>query len=270
MSNSLRKKFSMGLATAVLTLSLGAGAVSAESGLNGIGTSDTEQVQQGQTSTNTQSNTQSNTQQNTGSNADAVGEMFGNVGVDEKSAKEANQYMSPLADTANFVFSLILTFAFIAMFIITALDLLYIGVPPLRSLLYSGGSSSGGGGGFGGGGFGGGGFGGGGGGQSSGSKKQYISDEAVAALGSSSGSSGGGGFGGGGFGGGGFGGGGGGSQESSKKSVIISYFKKRVVFLVAFGIVAVLLSSTLFTDIGVSIANWVFNRLTGINSSIPD
>lgn len=268
MSNSLKKRFSVGLATAVLAVTLGSGVVSAEAGLNGIGGTNTEQVQKKQQAT---TNSQANTQQSQGSNADAVGDMFNGIGVDAESAKEANEYVAPLAKTANFIFSLILGLTFMAMFVITALDLLYIGVPPIRSLLYSGEQSSGGGGGFGGGGFGGGQ-------QQSGSKKQFISDEAVAVLGSSGGSSsgggggfggGGGGFGGGGFGGGGFGGGGA-QQETSKKSVLISYFKKRVVFLVAFGVVAILLSSTLFTDIGISIGNWVFNRLIGINDSIPE
>lgn len=243
----------------LLTVSLFTGystVAQANTGLNGIGTPNTEQTE---TTTN-ESVTQS---ENTG-NADAVGSMFQGVGIDEEASAKANSYIYPIAQFANLVMALILSVTFIAMMVITVLDLLYIAVPPVRSMLYAGSSGgSSGGMGFGGSGFGGGGQ------QSSSSGKQWISDEAKAVVGDLEGSSGGnsGGFGGGmGFGGSGFGGGG--SQpEKSKKSVITSYAKKRVVFLVVFGVVALLLTSTIFTDIGVNVGAWLMDKLLSFNSS---
>lgn len=212
------------------------------------------------------------------STADALKAANEALGVTPQAMETANNVMSPIAYWANIGFAILLTFAFIAMFFVTGIDLVYIAFPPIRPLLLPEQPQGGGMGGMGMGGFGGG-MGGGAPQQSSSKLGQWISDEAKAAVQSSQpqqsggmgGGFGGGGFGGGGFGGGGFGGGmGGGSEPAKAKSVIVSYFKKRVIFLVLFGVCALLLSTTLFTDIGINIGTWLMNRLLGISDSIPE
>lgn len=202
-----------------------------------------------------------------GSSAEAVKSLFDEVGVDEHSSQEAKRITQPLVYYANLGFAILLSFALIVMFFITGLDIVYIAVPPLRRFLLSeqpqqsGGFNSGFGAGFGGMSQ-----------PSSSSSKlgQLISDEAKAAVAESQPQQSGGfgaGFGGG-FGGG-FGAGFAG-EPAKPKSLIISYMKKRIVFFITFGICAVLLSTTLFTDIGISLGTWIMNRLIGINNSIPE
>lgn len=294
--------------TLALPLFMGAG-VAGATGLNGIGGA-TQTPTATPTTTPTQV-TQQNTQpvqatqpeanqqqpvatapQSNGSGAEAIGNMIKGIGVDDEAGQKANEYLRPMAKTANFIAALIIGGTAIALLVITAADLAFIGIPLIRPLLYRqdegaaggmGGGMGGMGGGFGGrGGYGGmGGFGGGmGGGQQAagGSKWQIISDEAVAAVstltagaGASGGMGGmGGGFGGGGFGGGGFGGGfggGGGQQEPPKmKSVILSYMKKRMFFLILFGVCAVLFSTMIFTDLGINLGGWILGKLTGFSS----
>ena len=214
-----------------------------------------------------------------GTTAEALQAANEALGVTPEAMDTASSIMSPVAYWANIAFAVLLTFAFIAMFFITGIDLVYIAFPPIRGFLLPE-QPQGGGMGMGMGGFGGGMGGMGGQPQQSSSKLgQWISDEAKAAVQSSQpqgGGMGGGGFGGGfgggmggGFGGG-FGGGMGGSEPAKPKSVIMSYFKKRVVFLVLFGVCALLLSTTLFTDIGINIGTWIMNRLLGISDSIPE
>lgn len=268
-----------------MILSLFFGSLSnAASSLNGIGTEQVtesvntviQQQEVPQAVTEVQQNVPTGTTD--GSGAEAVGSLFENVGVDSEAAQKANVYMHPIAEMINFVVAIILAAAFIGMALITALDLLYIAVPPVRSLLHPSGGQAASGGGMGGGmggGFGGGGMGGG---QQSKPQRSFISDEAVAAVQPSGGGSsggmgggfGGGGFGGGGFGGGGFGGGGSQAEPKTGKSIIISYLKNRTIFLVLFGVCAVLLSTTIFTDIGIEIGNWALNRLLGVEASIPE
>lgn len=249
--------------------------VSANTDLNGIGTQQPNQEVQPQTTPTTEA-----VPTEGGTAAEAVGSLFDNVGVDAEATEKANTFMAPVVYWANIGFAVLLAFAFVGMFFITGLDLVYIAIPPVRRFLMpeqqqqGGGMSMGGmGGGFGGG-FGGGmggmGMGGGQPQQSSG-MGQFISDEAKAAVSESQPQQqGGGGMSMGGFGGG-FGGGMGGQQEQPKaKSIIVSYFKKRVIFLVLFGVCALLLSTTLFTDIGINLGTWVMNRLLGLNESIPE
>lgn len=269
------------LATTVLSLTLFTGVSSAEGGLNGIGESQAVEQQpatQAQTQTQVQTQTETTTTQpagevNQSTGAESVGSLIGDIGVDAEAAKKANMYMHPIAKMANFLFALILSIAFIGMTLITALDLLYIAVPPVRNMLNPGGGESSGGMGGMGGGFGGGmggGFGGGmGGGAPAKSKlSRWISDEAVSAAASLNGGGQQGGMMGGGMMGGGFGGGQ--QEKSSGKSVILDYLKKRAFFLIMFAICAVLLSTTIFTDLGIEFGNWILNRLTGLTGNIPD
>jgi hypothetical protein len=283
------KKAVVGVLTVIFSLTLVTGAY-AEGGLNGIGgqepsTSQTQTTPQTQpvpqtapqTTQQTATAPPSTTSPTGESNSSVVGGLFNGIGVDGEASQKANAYMAPFAKMSNLLFALILLIASLGLFLITALDLLYISVPPLRNLLYQGGQSQGapsggmgmgmgGMGGFGGGGFGGGGFGGGG--MMGGQQQQqpsfvsrFISDEAVAAVEGLQGSS---------QPQGGMMGMMGGQQQQPKmKSVILSYLKKRVFFLLAFGVCAVLLSTTIFTDLGVKLGGWMLTRLLGLKDNFP-
>lgn len=194
---------------------------------------------------------------NRSDNADAVAGLF-QGGIDDESSAEAQRIASPWTKVIRVIISVILLLLTAALFLITVLDLVYIGVPFVRKWLGGGeDSSSSGGGGFSGGGFGGNGFGGGGlnysntPSQGKSGLGRIVSDEAIAAVQDASGSNGGGGF-------------NSTSQPTSKKSTIISYLKKRVVFLVVFGICAVLLFGTTFTDLGLKLGEWIANFVGGL------
>lgn len=190
---------------------------------------------------------------NRSNNADAVAGLF-QGGIDDESSAEAQRIASPWTKVIRVIISVILLLLTAALFLITVLDLVYIGVPFVRKWLGGGedsSSSSGGGNGFGDGGFGNGGF------NYNNTSSQgksgigrIVSDEAIAAVQAASGSNGGG------F--------NSTSQPASKKSTIISYLKKRVVFLVVFGISAVLLFGTTFTDLGLKLGEWIANFVGGL------
>lgn len=178
---------------------------------------------------------------NRSDNADAVAGLF-QGGIDDESSAEAQRIASPWTKVIRVIISVILLLLTAALFLITVLDLVYIGVPFVRKWL--------------------------GGGEDSSSSNRFgygdttsqdksgigriVSDEAIAAVQAASGSNGGGGE----F--------GSTSQKTSKKSTIISYLKKRVVFLVVFGICAVLLFGTTFTDLGLKLGEWIANFVGGL------
>lgn len=66
----------------------------------------------------------------------------------------------------------------------------------------------------------------------------------------------------------GMGGMGGGGQQTSTKSVITQYFKKRVFFLVIFAVATILLTSSVFTDCGINLAELSFKVLDKVNAFI--
>lgn len=257
----------------VMLISLwGSVQASATANLNGIGApQQAQEVQQTQQATTTSGATPG------GTSAQAVGQLFEEVGVNAEASEKASNIMRPVAYWANVIFSILLSFVFIALLVITGLDFLYIAVPISRRYLAPQDAQGGGMGGFGGGmgGFGGGmgGMGMGGGQQSSSGSVlgQLISDEAKAAVAESQPQGGGGGMMGG-MGMGGFGGGMGmgGGEPPKMKNVLMSYAKKRIIFFIMLGICSILLSTTLFTEIGVDIGTWVMNRLVGIQNSIPE
>ncbi len=168
--------------------------------------------------------------------------LFDGVGVDKEAADTASMYMSPIVELVNLTVALILGVASLGMFFITGLDLLYIAVPPLRNLLNPSNSSSIG---------------------------RWISDEALAVVGAQNSSQpqvivapqsdvmGMTGYGAGmmrGI-----------QREPDKpKVMIINYLKKRVYFLFMFGVCVVLLSTTIFTDLGMKLGSWILTRLSGI------
>ena len=59
---------------------------------------------------------------------------------------------------------------------------------------------------------------------------------------------------------------GGGQQQPKTKSVIFSYAKKRAFALVMFAICVVLFTSTLFTDIGLYVGQWIIDTFSGFFS----
>jgi len=236
-----------------------------------------QQVSQPVSSTPTQSGSNSGAGQ---SGAEVIGSLFEGVSVDKEAASKANAYMRPLAKGANVLFAVILGFASVGMFLLTALDLLYIAVPPIRNFLNPAGAGTANGptGGMMGGGYGvmgvmgasanQGGF--------RGTISRWISDEAYYAVsllngGATNAPAFGGGFGGG-YGGG-FGGGFGVMQQQQEPpktgSVIWNYLKNRTFFLVMFGVCSVLFSTLIFTDLGVKFGGWILERLMGLKDSIP-
>lgn len=181
-------------------------------------------------------------------------------GMNAEQMKKASDTLSPLTNLFGYVVGGVLVIIFAGIFVITALDLLYIAIPPVRSMLYSGGNT---------GGMGGmgmnngpgpvGGMQGGGVMNAQGTqKKQWISDEAVACVQLA---------------------GGGqqqigmngmnGGQQVSQKSVINAYFKKRLVFMIILVVCAVVLTSSVLLGTGVNLAKWGIKIITLINSYIP-
>ena len=206
-----------------------------------------------------------------GSEDASVGNFIKNHrGATSEQMNTASQALSPVTNILGYVSGGIVALIMAAIFFITALDLLYIAIPPVRQFLYTPGTDGTGAMTAGRGGYGGyGGYGGMGGmGAQQPAKKpvQLISDEAVqcvALLGGSSTTEGmgamnrmGGGF---------------GSQpqaQMSKGSVIKTYFIKRAFFMVLLVICIIVLSSSVLLGTGVNLANWgiklidAFNKMT--------
>lgn len=177
--------------------------------------------------------------------------------IGDKEMQKANSLASPLVSVIGTIAGFITLVASAAIFAITALDLLYIGVPVTRTYLAP--SGDGGGMGMGMGGMGG---------QQQQQGRQWVSDEALQSVqAAGSGATGGspmGGMGGMGMGGmGSMGGMGnmGGQQQQNTKSVIITYFKKRVFFIVIFAVCTIVLTSSIVTDCGINLGK-LFLKIT--------
>ena len=208
--------------------------------------------------------------------------------MSSENLETAQNLLSPVTNVIGILTGIIVAFASAAIFLITALDLLYISVPPVRPYLYA--SNTDGTGGMTGGRMG---MMGGmqsmpGNGAAGPKRHQWVSDEAVqcaAMLGGSAATAGAGmrgmggagwGMGGPGMGGMGMGGMGmggnmgmGGSPESATRgSVIKVYFKKRLVFMILFAICIVVLTSSVLIGTGANLALWVLKILDAINKLI--
>lgn len=191
--------------------------------------------------------------------------------------KKASQTLSPLTNIFGYITGGILVITFAGVFIITALDLAYIAIPPFRNWLYKGQQTGavgdGGmpmGGGYGRGGYGMGGMGGMSMNQGMAAENrftQWISDEAVqcAAMLQSGGAQpqpmGG------------MMGGMMGQQQPaqnvSMKSVISMYFKKRVWFMIFLAIAAIVLTSSVLLKTGINLGEWVIRMVNMINGNLP-
>jgi hypothetical protein len=197
-------------------------------------------------------------------------------GVNSKQLESATQTMSPITNIIGYITGGIIILTVVGVVAITALDLLYIAVPPTRNFLYKAGTDGTGGftGGYGAGGFGRmGGMSMGAGGAAQGTNKptQWVSDEAVncaAMLGGSAQSSQGGMMPGMGMGYGAMGAMGAQQQQGQMKtkSVIAMYFKKRLFFLILLAICIIVLTSSAIMNCGVNLAEWflkIVNMLNG-------
>lgn len=186
---------------------------------------------------------------------------------------KASQALSPITNIFGYIIGGIMVLVSAGIFVITAIDILYIGLPPFRNLLYKPQNNVQGGGMMPGG-YGAGRYGMAGGQQqaSGGSGIQWISDEArqcamllnsadQPAVGSGMG----------------MGMGMGptqmnsqNAQQMSTKSVIGIYFKKRVFFLIIFAVCSVMLTSSIFIGTGVNIAKWGMQIMNMVNDFIAN
>lgn len=194
-------------------------------------------------------------------------------GVNSKQLESATQTMSPITNIIGYITGGIIILTVVGVVAITALDLLYIAVPPTRNFLYKAGTDGTGGftGGFGAGGYGRMGdmaMGAGGAAQGSNKPTQWVSDEAVACaamLGGSAQSAQGGMMPGMGMG---YGAMGAQQQQGQMKtkSVIAMYFKKRLFFLILLAVCIIVLTSSAIMNCGVNLAEWflkIVNMLNG-------
>lgn len=186
--------------------------------------------------------------------------MKHNEVVSEEQMQQARSIASPITNIIGTAVGVGTALVSAGIFLITILDILYIALPPIRSYLAPASSSGGGMSGFGGG------FGSMGGTQQS-SGRQWVSDEALSAI-SSAGSQSGSSMGMGGFGGG-FGGSMGGTQQKPKNA-FSQYFKSRAITLIFFTICLITLTSSIFTDCGLNLAELLFKVMIDINNFIAN
>jgi hypothetical protein len=199
-------------------------------------------------------------------------------GVNSKQLESASQTMSPITNIIGYITGGIIILTVVGVVAITALDLLYIAVPPTRNFLYKAGTDGTGGftGGFGAGGYGRmGGMSMGAGGAAQGSNKptQWVSDEAVACaamLGGSAQTAQGGMMPGMGMGYGAMGAMGAQQQQGQMKtkSVIAMYFKKRLFFLILLAVCIIVLTSSAIMNCGVNLAEWFIKIVNMFNDKM--
>ena len=230
--------------------------------------------QNNQNNNNGNSNNEANTPSGNTNNRDdsnsISGQLKGYKAVNSEDMKHARESSGWLTSILGVVISFLVILVFAFTGVITACDLVYMYIPPLRKFLYSPGTD---------------GTGamtgmGGGGGSTSIFGVQWVSDEAVSVSALLGGSAqahghGGGGMMGGGFGGGyggGFGGGFGAQpndvQQKGGKSAIRVYLGKRVVALTLLGVASVLLFTSAFTDFGINVGGMLLNLLAAVQDKL--
>lgn len=193
--------------------------------------------------------------------------MRGYNAVDQESMEKANQLASPLADIIGVLTGFIIAITTALIFLVTALDILYISVPFVRKFLnpeVAQGGMQGGMGMRGGMGMGMQGNQGGGG-------HRWVSDEAVQALqaagvadGGQAGAMGGmNGYGG-------MGAMGAQQQQPGGKSPVMSYLKKRAFFLIVFAITSTILMSSLLLDCGLNLADLLYKIISLFTDGISN
>lgn len=185
--------------------------------------------------------------------AGALGDALQNYNpISDDNMNQAKALANPITNIIGNIIGAIVLLTASGIFLITALDLAYIAMPFTRPLLTS--------------------------------KHQLVSDEALAAVSGAGGGQQAGGMGSpmggmgspmGGMGspmGSPMGGGmGAGQQKQSTKSVITTYFKKRVVFMVIFAVATVILTSSILTGVGINLAallTEIIEKLNGIINGV--
>lgn len=218
----------------------------------------------------------SGVEQSTVDRDNGIANMFKNYRpFTEGQLQEASAKMSPIASAAGVLISILLWVALIGIFVMTALDMVYMALPPIRGLLYKN-TNQGQGGMMGG--YGRMGMGGMGGSQPIKKGHQWVSDEAVQAsimLDQARGMSTGGSGGGMGYGGMGYGAMGAHNQQMdasdlTSKGVLVTYLKSRAVFLIMFGICAIVLTCSALLGLGVNAGMLIVRLIDAIASGIPN
>ena len=203
--------------------------------------------------------------------------LKGYTPVTKGNMNKASSLASPIVNFIGMLIGLVCVITTAGVGLITALDLLYIAIPPVRGFLYEGAQQGGMAGGMPGGmgmgnmrgGMGMGGMGMGGMQPQGGMHKiRWVSDEVVATVAMCQPQGQGGGMG---MGMGMMAGGmgmQGAQQNMSTKSTISVYLKKRIFFLVLFAVASIVLLSTVFTDCGINVAALVMKIMAKVNGSI--
>lgn len=218
-------------------------------------------------------NTQQSSGSNTGDNAfDSISDyMRGHDAVSKKDMESASKIASPIVALIGKATGVIILLVDALIFLVTALDLLYIAVPFTRKYLNPANLQQGGGmmPGMGMGAGMGMSMGGGAQGAVDPNAHKWVSDEAVAAImmpqpqqqggmGMSMGGSGG------------YGGMQQPQQQQSTKSTITTYFKKRIIFIVVFAIATTILMSSILVDCGLNLAQLMYKILGVFNDGISN
>lgn len=173
----------------------------------------------------------------------AVGDIIRNHrGMTAEQMATASNALSPFTNFCGTVVGGAVAIIYAGVFVITAADLLYISLPPLRPLLLKNQQGEGGG-------------------------LQLISDEALSIVangGNGGGSSSGGDMMGGGF----------GAQPQSSGSgkggsKLVAYFKARFLFMIFLVITTMVLTSSVIMGTGVNLAEWGLKLLQSFNDFIP-
>lgn len=178
-------------------------------------------------------------------NADdaAVGDIIRNHrGMTAEQMATASNALSPFTNFCGTVVGGAVALIYAGVFVITAADLLYISLPPLRPLLLKNQ-------------------------QGEGSKLQLISDEALTIV--ANGGNGGGSSSGGDMMGGGFGAQPQSSGSGKSSSKIVAYFKARFLFMIFLVITTMVLTSSVIMGTGVNLAEWGLKLLQSFNDFIP-
>lgn len=205
----------------------------------------------------TTNSNQNYSSKNNNSEDNAVSDYLkGRTPVTQENMKSANQLAGPIASAIGTATGFILIIVSSLIFFITALDLLYIGVPPLRNILNPVGAAPQGGALIGG--------------MEASPQPQtqarkWVSDEAIAAVAlanpQASSSP---------IGGSPFVGAGAPAPSQSTKSVVFTYLKKRMFFIIVFTVCSIVLMSSVLTDCGINLSKLLLKVLMRLNGSMAN
>lgn len=203
--------------------------------------------------------------------------LYGQTAITQEDAQEAARIAAPAVKVIRVAMSLVLAILPVLMLFSSIVDITCLTISPLRKAIMTTSDDAGTGAGAGGMGMGGMGMGMGGGAAAAAPMgftakiAQFASKEAQETARECCGAPAAGGMGGGmgmgmGMGMGGMGmGGGAAAPAPSSKNLLLTYFKKRTIFLVVFGVCVVVFSCTAFTDLGLQVGAWIIEKVSGIS-----